>query len=337
MVLSLTLAGTTTLRAQNVQADSTGLPGDNFSLQGALDMFKKAGSPEELEKLINSQDNGVNNLDLNGDGQIDYIKVITKQQGDAHVFILQDIVSQSESQDIAVIELAKTGDANAVVQIVGDEDIYGDSTIIEPRSEGNAFQNTSASDEDLAVLAAGHGPHIALAPSGIGIVVNVWAWPCVRFVFAPAYVPWVSPWGWRRYPAYWHPWRPLTWTYYRPIRYRYYPHYTVVRTNRVVVARTIYRPARVTSVTVYNRNRVVVNNYRTTHVTRRPVAAAPGRRQYTTTRRTTTVAGPRGSVANRRTTTVRGPRGNTATRRTTTVTGPRGGTATGTRTVRRRH
>ena len=31
--------------------DSTGLPGDNFSLQGALEMFKKASSPEEFEKL----------------------------------------------------------------------------------------------------------------------------------------------------------------------------------------------------------------------------------------------------------------------------------------------
>jgi len=341
MVMTLMLAATTTLRAQNIQPDSTGLPGDNFSLQGALDMFKKAGSPEELEKLINAQDNGVNNLDLNGDGQTDYIKVIAKRQGDTHVFILQDIVSGTESQDIAVIELAKTGDANAVVQIVGDEDIFGDSTIVEPRSESTSYQNTSATGEDLAVLAAGHGPHIAISPantgyaphttftpSGIGIVINVWAWPCVRFVYAPTYVPWVSPWGWRRYPAYWHPWRPLAWTYYRPVRYRYYPHYTVVRTNRVVVARTIYRPVRVTSVTVYNRNRTVVNNYRTTHVSRRPTMTAPGRRPYASTQRPYTTT--------RRTTTVTGPRGNTTTRRTTTVTGPRGGTATRT-TVRRRH
>lgn len=352
-ILTLSLSASTTLKAQSDQSDSTGLPGDNFSLQGALEMFKKAGSPEELEKLINSQDNGVNNLDLNGDGQIDYIKVIAKKQGDAHVFVLQDIISEKESQDIAVIELEKTGDANAVVQIVGDEDIYGDSTTVEPRSDGNAF--VDGQDETYAFAAPAHGPNIATPHAAI--IVNVWLWPCVRFVYAPAYVPWVSPWAWRRYPVYWHPWRPIAWAAYRPIRYRYYPRYAVVHTNRVVVARNIYRPVRVTSVTVYNRNRVVVNNYRTTHVTRRPMANSYGNRPVnrpynrtavagssrgTVTRRTTTVTGPRGGTATRRTTTVTGPRGGTATRRTTTVTGPRGNTATRTRgTVRgpehRRH
>ncbi len=53
---------------------------------------------------------------------------------------LQAIVSQNESQDIAVIELEKTGENNAVLQIVGDEDIYGEETIVEPSEEtDNAF------------------------------------------------------------------------------------------------------------------------------------------------------------------------------------------------------
>ena len=59
-------------------SDSTGLPGDHFSLQGAVEMFKKAGSIEEFEKLINTQSNNVNNLDLNADGEIDYVSVIDK-------------------------------------------------------------------------------------------------------------------------------------------------------------------------------------------------------------------------------------------------------------------
>ena len=305
--------------------DSTGMPGDNFSLQGALSMFKKAGSPEELEKLINSQDNGVNNLDLNGDGETDYVKVITKRQDKAQIFVLQAMVSATESQDIAVIELEKTGDNNAVVQITGDEDIYGDSTIVEPQDESGAFYKEETGEDGLVAMANknAHGPNVPMGAyhsSGIGIIVNVWAWPCVRFVYAPAYVPWVSPWGWRRYPTYWHPWRPLAWRVYRPIRYRYYPHYAVVRTRRVVVAHRLYRPARVTSVTVYNRNRVVVNNYRAARTTRasrvtRPtrVAVRDGGR-YQTTRRTTTVTGPRGNQVTRSRTTVTGPRGNQATR-----------------------
>ena len=112
--------------------DSTGLPGDNFSLHGALEMFKKASSPEEFEKLINKEDNNVNNLDMNGDGETDYIRVIDIMDKDLHAFILQVPVSETESQDIAVIEMEKTGDTTVILQIIGDEDIYGEEIIIEP-------------------------------------------------------------------------------------------------------------------------------------------------------------------------------------------------------------
>src|SRR5258705_1849693 len=112
--------------------DSTGLPGDNFSLQGALQMFQKSSSIEEFEKLINAEDNHVNNLDLNEDGDIDYVRVIDKMDKDVHAFILQVAVSENENQDIAVIELEKTGAENAVIQIAGDEDIYGEQVIVEP-------------------------------------------------------------------------------------------------------------------------------------------------------------------------------------------------------------
>lgn len=68
-----------TLNAQNESGiDSTGLPGDNFSLQGALQLFQNASSPEDFEKQLNTESNHVNNLDLNGDGDIDYIRVVDK-------------------------------------------------------------------------------------------------------------------------------------------------------------------------------------------------------------------------------------------------------------------
>ncbi|HNR16687.1 MAG TPA: hypothetical protein PKG90_08495, partial [Chitinophagaceae bacterium] len=125
------------IKAQDNPADSTGVPGDNFDLQGALQMFQKATSPEDFEKLINSQDNNVNNLDLNGDGETDYIKVIDKMDGDVHAFVLQVPVSEKENQDIAVIELEKTGDTTAILQIIGDEDIYGEQVIVEPDGGGD--------------------------------------------------------------------------------------------------------------------------------------------------------------------------------------------------------
>ena len=98
-------------------------------------MFKQSASPEEFEKAINKEDNHVNNLDLDGDGKTDYVRVVDKSEKDVHALILQVPVSEKESQDIAVIELEKNGDESAMVQIVGDSDIYGEQVIVEPNPE----------------------------------------------------------------------------------------------------------------------------------------------------------------------------------------------------------
>ena len=181
--------------------DSTGLPGDNFSLQGALQMFQRSSSIEEFEKLLNSEDNHVNNLDLNGDGDIDYVRVIDKMDKDVHAFILQVTVSENENQDIAVIELEKTGDANAIIQIVGDEDIYGEQVIVEP--DGGNENNDEKKNN-------GRGPNIEnMIDHNFPIVVNVWLWPSVRFVYGSVYRPWISPWRWHHYPGWWRAMAPI--------------------------------------------------------------------------------------------------------------------------------
>lgn len=250
--------------AQNQsENDSTGLPGDHFSLEGALEMFRKAGSPEEFETLINTKDNNVNNLDLNGDGNIDYVRVVDKNEKDAHAFVLQVPVSESESQDVAVIELEKKASDNAVVQIVGDEDLYGESKIVEPDGGGD-------DEEDEGEGGNGGGPYvseISFPAHPIRVVVNVWTWPLVRVVYAPGYRPWVSPWRWRVYPTWWHPWKPLGWRVFHPFRARYRSGYAVARTHRVLHAHRLYTPVRVTSVTVKTRHQASVNKYRITKKT----------------------------------------------------------------------
>ena len=111
------------------------VPGDHFSLEGALELFKKSRSPQEFEQMLNSPDSKVNNLDLNGDGDIDYIRVIDRNDRNVHAFILQAVISPKEFQDIAVIELEILANGKAILQIVGDADIYGIETIIEPTEE----------------------------------------------------------------------------------------------------------------------------------------------------------------------------------------------------------
>ena len=263
------------------QEDSTGMPGDNFSLQGALEMFKKASSIEEFEKLINTESKNVNNLDLNGDGDIDYIKVIDKAGKDVHAFILQVAVSETENQDIAVIELEKTGDTTAMLQIIGDEEIYGEQVIVEASDEGDEMDDNNGS---------GNGPS-ADAYEASRIVVNVFFWPSVRFVYRPAYTAWVSPWRWRHYPGWWRPWHPLSWQVFHPRVFGYHRHCAVVRTHRVLVAHRVYTPFRTSSVAVRTRTTVARNNYRVT-------------------RTRTRVTGPRGNTRVRTNTTIQRRGGN---------------------------
>ena len=71
------------------EADSTGFDGDNFSLEGALELFKDSKSLEDFEKKLNQKENHVNNLDLNKDGDTDYIRVEDNMDGDVHAIVLQ--------------------------------------------------------------------------------------------------------------------------------------------------------------------------------------------------------------------------------------------------------
>src|SRR3977135_2000118 len=80
--------------SQNKQ-DSTlsGLPGDNLDLYAVLDLFLKSKTIEDFEKSLNEQKTGINNLDLDLDKKVDFIKVVTKKDGDDFTFILQFAVS----------------------------------------------------------------------------------------------------------------------------------------------------------------------------------------------------------------------------------------------------
>jgi hypothetical protein len=193
-------------------ADSTGLPGDHFDLQGAMELFKKASDPESFEKALNTESNHVNNLDLNADKKIDYIEVVDKTEGTSHAVIMRTSVNKTEKQDIAVIVIEKTGDKWAQLQIVGDEDLYGEETVMEPYDE---------------VAEKPTGPAAEPVPMYI-TVVNVWYWPCVQYMYGPGYVVYYSPWGWNLYPAWWDPWYPYWWYQhynYVMIYHSYYYHY----------------------------------------------------------------------------------------------------------------
>ncbi len=58
-----------------------GLPGDNLDLYAVLTLFQKSKTIEAFEKSLNDEKTGINNLDLNLDKKVDFIKVVTKKDG----------------------------------------------------------------------------------------------------------------------------------------------------------------------------------------------------------------------------------------------------------------
>src|SRR3954462_6871526 len=87
-----------------------GLPGDNLDLYAVLTLFQKSKTIEAFEKSLNDEQTKINNLDLDLDKKIDFIKVTTKKKDDAFSFILQVDVTKTETQDVAVIYVTKDKD-----------------------------------------------------------------------------------------------------------------------------------------------------------------------------------------------------------------------------------
>lgn len=241
-------------------ADSTGLPGDNFSLQGALAMFKESTSLEDFEKRINQKDNNVNNLDLNADGKVDYVRVVADKKDDAHIVVLQVPVSKAELQDVAVIEIEKDGNESAYIQILGDETLYGETIVVEPKEDGEP--------SDPGVIKKGPAGYTYSYPR---FYFNVWFWPCIRWMYAPVYVVYISPWYWDYWPGWWSPWYPYPWRYHYMSAWHYHHHYHYAPYHRSTYAHAIYTPRRSRSDVVYNRTRPVREQYKATQTqTSRP-------------------------------------------------------------------
>jgi len=117
------------------EKDSTllGLPGDNLDLYAVLSLFQKSQTIEDFEKSLNAEKTAINNLDLNLDNKVDFIKVQTKQKDQDFTFILQVDVTEKETQDVAVILVSKDKNDKVTMQIVGDQDLYGKDYVIEPK------------------------------------------------------------------------------------------------------------------------------------------------------------------------------------------------------------
>lgn len=193
------------------EPEPLGLPGDNLDLYAVLDMFKKSKTIEDFEKTLNDEKTKVNNLDLDNDQKVDFIKVVTKKDGDDFTFILQDAVSKTETQDVAVILVSKDKNKKVTMQIVGDEDLYGKNYIVEPKASQSVTSNPGY---------VGPDPVTVNVPATTTVVVE--SAPIVQYVYSPAYVPYYPPYYYGYYPPYFAAFTVMAVGIYRHNHYHYH-------------------------------------------------------------------------------------------------------------------
>ncbi|MBN1791370.1 MAG: hypothetical protein JW830_12790 [Bacteroidales bacterium] len=219
LMVPLMIAASSVSNAQDYAEARLGLPGDNLNLFAVMKLFQESETLEGFERTLNDQDSRINNLDLNGDNYIDYIRVIDQPDGNVHVIVLQVAINARENQDVAVFIVQQEANNQVRIQLIGDEALYGKNYIVEPNYEyAGETPNPGYTGRTTVV-------------QGQTVVVNrvttveVAAWPLIRFMFLPTYVVWHSPWYWGYYPRYWRPWTPHYWHYYYGYHYNWYPHY----------------------------------------------------------------------------------------------------------------
>ena len=95
-----------------------------LNLKAVGELIKKVKTAKELEEKLNDKAVGLNNLDLNEDGNVDYIKVTEYGENNIRGFSLTTDLAPGETQEIATIEVEKGANA-ANVQVSGNHNIYG--------------------------------------------------------------------------------------------------------------------------------------------------------------------------------------------------------------------
>jgi hypothetical protein len=97
-----------------------------LDLDAVTALAKKSKDAADFERLLNSQEEAVNNIDLNDDGKVDYINVTEYGSGDRRGFSLTTEISPGKTQEIATIDFQKEGE-KAVIQTTGNPTLYGAS------------------------------------------------------------------------------------------------------------------------------------------------------------------------------------------------------------------
>lgn len=189
---------------------------EGLDLKAVSELFRDSENLEEFEKTLNDPEVGINNLDLDENGEVDFIRVVEEVSEDTHVIILQVLLAENEFQDVATIEIEKSNAEAYNMQIHGNEAIYGTSYYAAP------------------------------------VYIHIHTWPMIRWIYRPAYRPYRSIFYFGSYPGWYRPFKPVPVTIYRTRTFKVVnrSNFTFIKTSRVQsVTKIKYKPRTSTLVT----------------------------------------------------------------------------------------
>jgi hypothetical protein len=160
-----------------ITADSDAAGGLN--LNAVAELFKDSENLEKFEHALNDHENGINNLDLNKDEHVDFIRVTEQVAGNTHLIVLQTPLGEDDLQDVATIAVEREASGSINLQVQGDPSIYGANYYVVPTTN------------------------------------NFSAWDVVSLLFRPNYHSYVSTYNYRVLPRWWTVRRPVLLSDYR--------------------------------------------------------------------------------------------------------------------------
>ncbi|WP_158799306.1 hypothetical protein [Pedobacter sp. L105] len=122
-----------------------------FDVNKLGDLVKTSTDPQVLEKAVNDPNNRINNLDLDKDGKVDYLKVTEPGKNELQVV---DDISSSQSVTVASIKVDPTNNNTADLNIQGNPSYAGD----------NNYYHSSFSFTDFLLLSYLMRPHSYYMP-----------------------------------------------------------------------------------------------------------------------------------------------------------------------------
>ncbi len=130
VVFILTTAQCMAQKKITVEAQSNDIS-NNLDLQAVASAFGESKDLGDFERRLNDYDSQISNLDLNNDGEVDYLRVVENTENNVHVVVIQSVLDKDVYQDVATIVVEKNNNKTSV-QVIGDPYIYGNDYIIEP-------------------------------------------------------------------------------------------------------------------------------------------------------------------------------------------------------------